>query len=114
MVVFDSTLPFPSPLRARGKGMSDDSIHLHRPHRSWEGERTRALWEFTPIVYVEVDTCFHGNLSPGYVCHKSLQQLKHLTFAKGKAHTASQDKTGIYLAGLLLSSYWQVNQTEAA
>lgn len=109
MVVFDSTLPFLPPLRARGKGMSDDSIRLHRPRRSWEGERTRALWEFTPIIYVEVDMCFHGNLSPGYVW-----QLKHPTFAKGKAHPASQDKTGIYLAGLLLSSYWQVNQTEAA
>lgn len=42
---------------------------------------------------------FRGT-SPGYVW--SLQQLKSLTFGKGKAHPAPQGRTGIYLAGLLI------------
>lgn len=39
------------------------------------------------------------NFSPGFfMCHRS-RQLKSLTSGKGKAHPASEEKTGIYFQG---------------
>lgn len=42
------------------------------------------------------------DFSPGFMCHRTLWQLKSLTSGKGKAHPASEEKTGMYFQG---SSY---------
>lgn len=62
--------------------MSNNSFLLPWYHRTWEGERTSALEEFS----------------------QGTSLLPQVSFGKGKAHPAPQEKTEIYLAGLLFSS----------